>query len=230
MKTAIAIRHVQFEDLGTFNEVLQERGYGVTYLDVAGGALETFDALAPDLLVILGGPPGVYQTDAFPFLADEIRLLKQRIAADKPTLGICLGSQLIAAAMDADVGPAGHSEIGFSRLSLNDAGQAGPLRHLADVEVMHWHGDTFALPEGTSLLASTDLCRHQAFARGPNVLALQFHAEVGEADLQRWLIAYAGDLRGHDPRELRKAASLLCPPLRRAGAAMLREWLAHLRP
>lgn len=229
MKTAIAIRHVEFEDLGTFSEVLPAHGYRVTYLDVADGALAAFDALAPDLLIVLGGPPGVYQTDAFPFLAGEIRLLRQRIAADKPTLGICLGSQLVATAMGADVGLAGHSEIGFSKLHLSEAGQASPLRHLADVEVLHWHGDTFALPEGTSLLASTGLCRHQAFAHGPNVLALQFHAEPDAIGLERWLIAYAGDLRGRDPRELRKAASRLCPPLRRAAVAMLGEWLANLR-
>lgn len=229
MKTAVAIRHVQFEDLGTFHEVLQECGYGIAYLDVAAGALAGFETLAPDLLIVLGGPPGVYQTDAFPFIADEIRILRARIAADRPTLGICLGAQLMAAAMGAEVGPSGHSEIGFSRLSLNEAGQAGPLRYLAGVEVMHWHGDTFALPEGTALLASTDLCRHQAFARGPNILALQFHAEIGAADLERWLIGYAAELGGRDPRALRKAAAQFCQPLQQAAAAMLRDWLTHLR-
>lgn len=229
MKTAVAIRHVQFEDLGTLKKVLQAAGYHASYIDVDSGVLKTSDALAADLLVVLGGPPGVYQTDAYPFLADELRLLEKRIAADRPTLGICLGSQLMAAAMGAKVGPSGHSEIGFSKLSLNDAGMSSPLRHFEEVDVLHWHGDTFALPEDAILLASTDLCRHQAFAYGSNILALQFHPEPDAADLERWLIGYAGDLGGRDPREFRQAGAKYCPPMQRAAADMLTDWLANLR-
>lgn len=209
--------------------MLETAGYRVTYLDVDGGGLGGLDALAADLLIVLGGPPGVHQAEAYPFLADERRLLETRIAAERPTLGICLGAQLMAAALGAYVGPSGQSEIGFSRLSLSEAGAASPLQHLAAVDVLHWHGDTFALPRGVTLLASTDLCRHQAFARGLNILALQFHAEPDAAGLERWLIGYAGDLGGHDPRELRKAAAHCCPPLQHAAANMLRDWLAHLR-
>jgi GMP synthase (glutamine-hydrolysing) len=229
MKTAIAIRHVHFEDLGTFRDVLETAGYRVSYLDVDSGALQDFDAPAPDLLVVLGGPLGVYQTEAYPFLADEVRILKERIAANRPTLGICLGSQLMATAMGAKVGPSGHSEIGFSKLSLNAAGQASPLRHFENIEVLHWHGDTFALPAGAVLLASTELCRHQAFAHGPNILALQFHPEPDAADLGRWLIGYAGDLGGRDPCAFREGAARFCPPMQGASAKMLGDWLANLQ-
>jgi GMP synthase (glutamine-hydrolysing) len=232
MQNAVAIRHVQFEDLGTFAAVLERAGYGVAYADVDSGALSAFDPLAADLVVVLGGPVGVYQAKAYPFLADEIRILNARIAAGRPTLGICLGSQLMAAAMGAKVAPSGHSEIGFSRLRLNAAGAASPLRHLEGVEVLHWHGDTFALPVGTELLASTELCAHQAFARGPNILALQFHPEPDAAGLERWLIGYAGDLSGSklDPGALRQAAALYCPPMQHAAAKMLADWLAGLQP
>ncbi len=232
MKTAIAIRHVCFEDLGTLAPLLRDAGYDVSYLDVDSGALATFDQLSPDLVVVLGGPVGVYQTDEYPFLLDEIRLLKARLAADRPTLGLCLGSQLIAAALGAKVAPSGHSEVGFSRLALNTAGAKSPLRHFADVDVLHWHGDTFAIPDGATLLASTPLCAHQAFSRGPNILALQFHPEPDAADLERWFIGYAGDLANAklDPRVFRQAAARHCPPLRSAAANMLTEWIAGLKP
>ncbi len=109
MKNAIAIRHVQFEDLGTLAPALQRAGYDVTYLDVDSGDLTSLDPLAPDLLIVLGGPVGVYQTGAYPFLADELRLLETRLKANRPTLGLCLGSQLMAAALGAKVAPSGHS-------------------------------------------------------------------------------------------------------------------------
>jgi GMP synthase (glutamine-hydrolysing) len=227
MKNAIAIRHVQFEDLGTLAPALEAAGYDVTYVDVDGGALAFLDPLAPDLLVVLGGPVGVYQTEDYPFLADELRILKARIAAGRPTLGICLGSQLMAASMGAKVGPSGHTELGFSKLALNEAGHASPLRHLEGVEVLHWHGDMFALPDGAALLASTDLCKHQGFSKGANILALQFHPEPDAAGLERWLIGYAGP--GLNPPAMRKAAALYCPPLQQAAAKMLTEWLAGLQ-
>lgn len=231
MKSAVAIRHVQFEDLGTLAPVLRDAGYDVSYLDVDNGALATFDPLSADLVVVLGGPVGVYQTDEYPFLADEIRVLRARLAANRPTLGLCLGAQMIAAALGAKVAPSGRTEVGFSRLALNAAGAESPLRHLADIDVLHWHGDTFAIPEGATLLAATPLCAHQAFSRGPNVLALQFHPEPDAADLERWFIGYAGDLAAAklDPRAFRKAAALHCPPLRRAAANLLTEWLAGLK-
>jgi GMP synthase (glutamine-hydrolysing) len=229
MTSAIAIRHVQFEDLGTLAPVLTGAGFEVAYADVDSGVLADFDPLADDLVVVLGGPLGVYQGEAYPFLNDEIRILQQRIAAGRPTLGICLGSQLMAAAMGAKVGPSGHSEIGFKQLALNAAGTESPLKHFDGVEVLHWHGDTFALPDGVTLLASTDLCAHQAFTAGPNILALQFHPEPGAADLDRWLIGYAGDLGGRDPREFRKAGATYCPAMQRAAANMLTDWLAGLK-
>jgi GMP synthase (glutamine-hydrolysing) len=231
MKSAIAIRHVQFENLGTFETVLANAGYAVRYHDIVD-APPAFDPIAADLVVVLGGPVGVYEQNAYPFLLKEREILKARLDANRPTFGICLGAQLVAAAMGAKVSPSGVREIGFSTVSLTEAGHASPLGHLADVPVFHWHGDTFEIPAGAVRLAATDLCKNQGFARGPKILGLQFHPEPDAADLERWLVGYAGDLAaaGIDPRMLRTEAARLCPAMRKAAREMVVTWLGGLKP
>jgi GMP synthase (glutamine-hydrolysing) len=234
-KTALAIRHVHFEDLGVFEGVLTKAGYRVRYHDVGVKRLDEVDPLAPDLLVVLGGPIGVYEAKAYPFLEVEMRLLKARLAMRRPTLGLCLGAQLIAAALGARVAPMGHKEIGFSPLTLSEAGRAGPLRHLDGVSVLHWHGDAFDIPDGAQNLASTPLCATQAFALGPEVLGLQFHPEVAQAGIERWLVGHAAELAqvGIDPPALREDAATAGAALGEAACLMLRDWLegfGHGRP
>ncbi len=122
-------------------------------------------------------------------------------------------------------------EIGFSQLSLTESGRKSPLRHLADVPVLHWHGDTFAVPEGAEALAATPHCRNQAFALGSNILAVQFHPEVNACTgLERWFIGHAVELAaaGIDPRSLRDDCARVGPALREAARRMLSEWLDGL--
>ena len=230
LKTAQAIRHIGFEDLGSFAAPLSEAGYDIQYLDVAERDPATLDPHDADLLVVLGGPIGVYDHEAYPVVTDEISLLRARLAADRPTLGICLGAQLMAAALDARVYPGPAREIGWSALDLPDAAAPDPLVALRDVPVLHWHGDTFDLPEGTTRLASTPVCANQAFSRGPNVLGLQFHPEVLGARFEHWLLGHAHELAtaGIDPGLLRRDAKRYAGDLETAGAAMLAGWLSHL--
>jgi GMP synthase (glutamine-hydrolysing) len=233
LRTMIAIRHIHFEDLGTFGSVLTDAGYGVQYCDAGVHDLGTLDPMKPDLVVVLGGPVGVYETDAYPFLAEERAFLKVRLAAKRPTFGICLGAQQVAAALGANVAPSGIKEIGFSAISLTEAGHDTPLRHLAGVPVLHWHGDSFAIPEGAKRLAETGLCRNQAFALGTNVLGVQFHPEAdARGGLERWLIGHAVELAaaGIDPRILREDAARVGPSLREAARSTLAEWLDRLTP
>lgn len=228
LKTVAVIRHVHFEDLGTFEAVLTAFGYRIHYYDIGMNALWTLDAAAPDLMVVLGGPIGVYETEAYPFLKEERQLIEKRLASGRPTLGICLGAQMIAAALGAKVVPMGHKEIGFSSLSLTDAGRVGPLRHLEGIPVLHWHGDAFDMPEGATSLATTALCATQGFAIGPDVLGLQFHPEVDAcAGIERWLIGHAAELASAriDPCALRAEAMKHGPALREAARKTFTEWL-----
>lgn len=228
MKQAVAIYHLAFEDLGSFAPVLREAGYEITYRSAVHD-LARIDPKGPDLLVICGGPIGVYEEESFPFIREEKRLIAARLAAGLPTLGICLGGQMMAAALGAKVRP-GTKELGFSTLSLTDAGAAGPLQHLSGVPVLHWHGDTFEIPDGAELLASTDICRNQAFALGRHALGLQFHPEGDFPALEDWFVAYGGDLASAKLTvpEMRKAAVEAVPKLRDAGGRMLKAWLDGL--
>jgi len=200
-KTVNVIRHLAFEDLGSFASVLQARGYQVKYIEAADFSLtpdelSQVDALSDALLVVLGGPISVNDTAIFPFLDEEIDLLKRRIAADKPTLGICLGAQLIARALGAGVYPGEEKEIGWYDLSLTAAGEQSALRYLGarHCSMLHWHGETFDLPAGAALLASSERCKHQAFSFGKNILALQFHPEITQRSMEKWFIGHIGEI------------------------------------
>lgn len=232
MKTAVAIRHVHFEDLGTFEAILASAGYRLYYYDIGEHEIWTLDPLLPDLLVILGGPIGVGDIGDYPFLVDELHILEVRLGARLPTLGICLGAQLMASALGAEVAPMDAREIGIHELDISDVGRLGVFRHLEGVPVLHWHGDAFELPEGAISLASTRTCAHQAFALGPNILALQFHPEVKDVDsFEQWLVGHACELTTCkvSPVVLRDAAALNLTRLAEAGRAMFSEWLAELR-
>ena len=195
MKTAAIIRHVHFEDLGTFAEPLARAGYEVKYYDIGAHALPARDPAATDLLIVLGAPIGVYEEDKYPFLREEIDLLTARLGAGRPMLGICLGAQLIARVLGAKVYPSGVKEIGWRPVDLTEAASTTPLRHLANTSVLHWHGDIFDLPRGAEHLASTAICRNQAFCVGSNILAVQFHPEADPtAGIEPWLIGHAAEL------------------------------------
>lgn len=198
MRLVTAIRHVHFEDLGVFEDVLIAQGFAIRYLEAGVDALRELPHLGGDLLVVLGGPIGAYQEDRYPFLTDELRVIENRLARRLPTLGICLGAQLMARALGASVYPAPAKEIGWAPITLTEAGLHSPIRHLAGAEtsVLHWHGDTFDLPQGATPLASTDVCINQAFSWGNAGLALQFHPEARAANMERWLIGHACELSG----------------------------------
>lgn len=229
MPSAVAIRHVPFEDLDGFAGILDERGYRVSYREAPVDDLTTPEIAAADLLIVLGGPIGVYETEAYPFLRREIALLECRLAQNRPTLGICLGAQLMAKALGARVfaGPA--KEIGWGRLQLTGAGLSSCLEPLADdgAVVLHWHGDTFDLPAGVTRLAGNASYENQAFAFGARALALQFHAEADPRQLEEWYVGHAVELSsaGISIPELRAATADVAGRLQSQAERIFGRWL-----
>ncbi|MCZ8283437.1 MAG: glutamine amidotransferase [Aquidulcibacter sp.] len=227
-KTAIAIRHLGFEDLGAFAPVLGAFGYNTRYLDVGVDCLA--NGQNADLLIVLGGPIGAYEDDIYPHLSEIVGILHERLARSKPTLGICLGAQLIARALGERVYPAPSKEIGFASIILTENGKASCLAQFAESPVLHWHGDTFDLPKGATLLASTEICSNQAFSYGPNVLAVQFHPEAGGPGFERWLIGHSFELSAAklDVCALRDENASLSTTLASSANKCLELWLKQL--
>lgn len=230
MKSACVIRHVAFEDLGSLSEVLAGRGIDVTYVEAAEG-LEGIKGDGGDLLVILGGPIGACQDDAYPFLKQELMLAERRLANGRPILGICLGAQIMARALGAAVYPGERREIGWAPVGLTREGEQSCLRPLGTgVPVLHWHGDTFDLPAGAKLLASTPLTENQAF-EVPGGLAVQFHLEVVGTAMEAWYIGHASELAatpGLSVPDLRADASRWSPALATAGRECFQAWLERV--
>jgi GMP synthase (glutamine-hydrolysing) len=229
-RTAVAIRHVEFEDLGLLAPLLAHHGFATSYLDApaTGGAWHS--ARDADLLIVLGGPIGVADSDTYPFLLTELEIIEDRLAQDRPTLGICLGAQLLAVACGGSVRPGIEAEIGYAPVTLANAARSSVLEPLRDVPVLHWHGDVISTPPALPPLASTPLCENQAFARSPNVLALQFHLEADSASLERWLVGHAYELaaRGVSVAGLREDASTYAAQLASRGQQVFGAWLSGL--
>ncbi|MEA3388963.1 glutamine amidotransferase [Sphingobium sp. CCH11-B1] len=231
MKTALIVRHVPREGAAGYLQPIEAAGYRIDRIDVSSPDFAGVDLCDPDLLIMMGGPMGVYEADIHPWIPTQIEKLAARLAADRPTLGVCLGSQMIAAALGAPVYPGGHMELGFAPVSLNAAGRASPLRHIDEVPVLHWHSDTFDLPCNVELLASTGHYPHQAFRRGANLLALQFHAEMGEDPrFEDWLTHFWADLDTARQciHALRQDHDRHGPSAVAAGRAMIAQWLGGI--
>ena len=230
VKRVIAIRHVHFEDMGSFEPVLRARGFATQYIDATTDDLRAIELERCDLVAVLGGPIGAYEEALYPFLIDELALIERRLASRRPIIGICLGAQLMARALGARVYASGVKEIGSSPLTLTEAGEQSALQHLAGSPVLHWHGDTFDLPDGAVHLASTPVCRNQAFSRGTTALGLQFHVEAGGPQLERWLVGHAVELThaGLSVVALREATARLAPSCTERARQCFAEWLDQI--
>ena len=219
---ALAFRHVPFEGLGRIEPALGARDIAVDFADLyqAGAALP--DIAAYDALIFLGGPMSVNHD--LPFLGREMELIRKAVARRQPILGICLGSQLIARALGAAVRRNPVKEIGWYDVRFTaGAGEDRLFRGLSTESVFHWHGETFDLPPGAELLASSDLCRNQAYRIGERVYGIQFHLEVTPEMIADWCVQ---DENSGDVRELERAIdpSFHAPRLAALSALVFGRW------
>ena len=201
MRRLLVFQHVPYEILGNLDPLLRAAGFRIRYVNFGRQPEARPDISRYHGLIVLGGPMNCDQFDRHPHLATEIESIQQTIEAGKPVLGICLGAQLIARALGARVMANKTKEIGWYELNPTEAGHNDPLfAHFNDSQmIFQWHGDTFEIPLGATHLATSPECRNQAFRYSDNVYGLQFHLEVDEPMILRWL---------HTPAMAREAINL----------------------
>lgn len=189
MEKLLVFQHVAYEILGTFHPLLKASRFRLRYANFGRHPDLQVDVRGYDGLVILGGPMGVYEADRHPHLTVELNAIDAALKAEIPILGICLGAQLIASALGAKVEKKACREVGWCDLSLTPGGKRDALLgELGEREkVFQWHQDGFDLPTGAEGLAKSDVCEHQAFRYGDRVYGFQFHLEVDEPMIERWL-------------------------------------------
>jgi len=173
------LQHVPFEGLGCIEPWLLKHDYVITHTPLfESHTLPTPESI--DFLIILGGPMSVNDESAYPWFIPEKAFIRKFLASRKPVLGICLGAQLMAHVLGANVYPHKQKEIGW--FPIFHAATTGSCYQFPDsLTAFHWHGETFDLPENASLLASSAACRNQAFQIGRNGIGLQFHLETTPA-------------------------------------------------
>ena len=231
-KTALVFTHEPMEGPALFGDILEEQDFKLQEIFTPRADLHDIDPLSPDLLLVMGGTMGVYEAGRHPFLLQEMKILKARLEKDLPTLGICLGAQLMAGALGAAVfkGPQG-PEIGWHPLTLTPEGEDHPVQHLgaAKTNMFHWHGDTFDLPPDAKLLASSRLYDYQAYQIGRCGLGLQCHPEVQDAQgLIEWydVMAAKGEITADYAALLREQTAQHIENLKQQSRRFFLAWLA----
>jgi GMP synthase (glutamine-hydrolysing) len=228
INSTTVLRHVAFEDLGSLNTSVAAASRVMAIYEAPTDNLDALQFDSEDLLVVLGGPIGVYEDRRYPFLKAELQVIERALRAGSSVLGICLGAQLMARVLGARVYPGTRKEIGFGPVQLTEAGLHSPLATLGVLPVLHWHGDTFDLPIGAKRLAASTLYENQAFSAGDRILGLQFHLEVDPATIELWLVGHANELAaaGIELAAIRRDAVSHGSTLPQIARAVFASWIA----
>lgn len=185
----MVLQHVAHEPLGTLDPMLKAAGFRIRYINFGRDPQIEPELDAYSGLIVLGGPMAVYEADKYTHLKTEMRLIEQALQKNIPVLGICLGAQLVAAVLGAQVRKARDWELGWYDVHVTEKAKSNPLFKAYDKseKIFQLHQDTFDVPQSADHLAWTTMCEGQAFAYGDKVYGLQFHLEVDEAMILRWL-------------------------------------------
>jgi GMP synthase (glutamine-hydrolysing) len=228
MPSLQVLQHVPMESAARVGDIAAEMGLPVVIHSLCDGAPVPGAVPPGDVLLVMGGSMGVGDLGdpRWPFLGPEVDLIRKQVRAGQPVFGICLGAQLMAHALGSrvyplEVGapPVRHREVGWGAVTFTGDGERCFAGLNESEVVLHWHGDTFDLPEGAVLLASTLACQNQMFRFGARAYAMQFHVELAPGDLETWV---------HEDAAFVKAAN---GP--RGGARILREaprFMPRFRP
>jgi GMP synthase (glutamine-hydrolysing) len=222
------VQHIVCETLGTIADALEGAGISYQYIRPFAGDRVPEEMGDASGLIVMGGPMGVYEQGAYPFLADEMRLIEKALQAQVPILGVCLGSQLLAATLGAAVTKGQRKEIGWYPVTLADSCRDDPL--WSGVEspftAYHWHGDVFDLPSGATALASSAMTKCQAFRYGRSAYGFLFHMEVTPQIIQNMVETFSDELREAkvDGAEILRRAPDHLPRLQAIGSLVFQRW------
>ncbi|WP_394004968.1 type 1 glutamine amidotransferase [Luteimonas sp. WGS1318] len=233
MPRILVFQHVAAEPLGTLDPLIRRRGHRIRFVN-----FEREPDAQPNVdryrgLVVLGGPMNVEERHARPHLLTELRAIERMLELGRPVLGICLGAQLLAHVLGAPVRRIERPEIGWYSLHATDAGRRDPVLAPLGVAspVFQWHGRHFEVPSSAVHLARTDSCEQQAFRYGDNAYGFQFHLEMDQPLIERWLAtpAYRAELAAsglpHDDAAIRAATQQHVAPMQHQADAVFNRFL-----
>jgi GMP synthase (glutamine-hydrolysing) len=229
--TVVVLQHVAVEGPGRIAAALDRAGHAWSTVRLYDGAPTPVGPSGIDGLVVMGGPMSVTDTDAYPHLNAEQNLIADCLETNVPVLGVCLGSQLMAATLGANVRPGPGIELGWHDVTLNDDGRTDPvLGHLpSPFAPLHWHGDVYDVPPGAVHLASSALTPVQAFRYGDHAYGLLFHLEVDHGQVSAMAAQFPDDVAAAEAA----VADLLDPQrpaaLGPAADAVFEAWVAMIR-
>jgi GMP synthase (glutamine-hydrolysing) len=226
--TVCILQHILCETPGIILECLQSAGIETLLVRIFEQNPIPSNLDDQDGLIVMGGPMSVYDQVEFPFLLDEQRLIEKALKDDKPVLGVCLGSQLLAATLGVEVKSGAQKEIGWHPVALTEYAATDPLlRELPTrFTAYHWHGDVFELPQGSVPLASSELTPCQEFHYGANAYGFLFHMEVTEKIIQNMVKEFSGELDEENigARTIIQRTRDHHPKLQAIGTKVFRRW------
>ncbi len=227
------LQHHPAENLGVIAEALEEAALAWQYVRIFDGHPIPKDMKGAGGLIVMGGPETVYQLDRYPYLREEIALIESALKDNRPILGVCLGSQLLAAALGAQVRRGESREIGWCPVKLAEAARDDRLmRGLpGEFTACHWHSDVFDLPQGAVGLASSEKTACQGFRHGDKAYGILFHAEMTLEIISALVSEFGEGLKrvGIDGEAILTKAADYLPQLNEIGTTIFGRWAAPIQ-